>query len=483
MDASASATFQHEGVPGMSAELCFLSVGEAARLIQARKLSPVELVDAFLARIEAVDERVKSYLLVTADSARAAARVAERDIMAGRWRGPLHGIPYAVKDNYYTRGVRTCAGSRLMLDHIPDHDAAAIERLGAAGAILLGKLNTWEYGTGTGAVHFDLPFEPARNPWNLAHFTGGSSTGSGASVAAGTAMASLGSDTGGSVRLPAAACGLQGMKATYGRISRHGILPNCYTLDVPGPLTWTVEDSALMLRAMAGHDARDPASANMPVPDYVAGLESGVRGMVIGVVRDLGEEGDRVDAANRAGIEDMARVLKSEGARIVEVALPAAVTAYRQASSVINWTESLSIHENDFMTRSEEMGQALRDKMMSGFLTRAVDYLAAQRRRRELAAATDALVRTVDALVLPCAFHTAPPIEDFDRVKAFTTDTACPPFNMSGHPAMSVCTGFDDAGLPANAQVAGRYFDEATVLRVARAYERATRWRERRPAL
>ncbi|WP_427184088.1 amidase [Bordetella bronchialis] len=467
----------------MNAELHFLSVAEAARLLQARKLSPVELVDAFLARIDAVDDRLHSYLLVMAEQARAAARAAEQDIMAGRWRGPLHGIPYAVKDNYYTRGVRTCAASRLLLDHVPDHDAAAIERLRDAGAILLGKLNTWEYGTGTGAVHFDLPFEPARNPWNLAHFTGGSSTGSGASVAAGTAMAALGSDTGGSVRLPAAACGLQGMKATYGRVSRHGILPNCYTLDVPGPLTWTVEDSALFLRAMAGHDPRDPASARVAVPDFVAGLEAGVRGMTIGIVRDLGREGDGLDEANRAGLEDMARVLAAQGARIVEVVLPAGVADYRQASSVINWTESLSIHESDFMARASEMGQALRDKMMSGFMTRAVDYLAAQRRRRELAAATDALIRSVDALILPCAFHTAPPIDDFDRVKAYTTDTACPPFNMSGHPAMAVCTGFDAAGLPTNAQIAGRYFDEATVLRVARAHERATQWRERRPSL
>ncbi|WP_233233815.1 amidase [Bordetella sp. LUAb4] len=467
----------------MSAQLHHLSVGEAARLLQARKLSPVELLEDFLARIETVDARVHSYLLVTADSARASARQAEADIMAGRWRGPLHGVPYGVKDNYYTRGVRTCAGSRLLLDFVPDHDAAAIERLRDAGAILLGKLNTWEYGTGTGAVHFDLPFEPARNPWNLDHFTGGSSTGAGAAVAAGTAMFALGSDTGGSVRLPAAACGLQGMKPTYGRVSRHGILPNCYTLDVPGPLTWTVEDSAIALRAMAGHDARDPGSVDAPVPDYLAGLERGVRGLRIGIVRDLGAEGERVDAANWQGIEDMARVLLAQGATLVDVCLPAAVTDYRQASSVINWTESLSIHEQDFMTRAGDMGQALRDKMMNGFMTRAVDYLAAQRRRRELAAATDALLRSVDALVLPCAFHTAPPYADPERVIAYTADTACPPFNMSGHPAMAVCTGFDAAGLPTNAQIVGRWFDEATVFQVARAYERDTAWRAQRPKL
>lgn len=466
----------------MSAELFHLSAGEAGRLIQSRKLSPVELVDAFLARIEAVDGRLKSYLLVTADAARDAARQAETDIMAGRWRGPLHGIPYAVKDNYYTRGVRTCAASRLLIDFMPDHDAAAIERLDAAGAILLGKLNTWEYGTGNGGVYFDLPFEPARNPWSLEHSPGGSSSGSGASVAAGTAMVALGSDTGGSVRLPAAACGLQGMKPTYGRISRHGILPNCYSLDVPGPLTWTVEDSAIMLRALSGYDARDPGSADVEVPDFVAGLGDGVRGMTIGVVRDLGQAESLVDAANRRGVDEMAKVLAEQGARIIDVALPAEIADYRRATTVINWTESLSLHEQEFMTRAEDMGYALREKMMSGFLTRSVDYLAAQRRRRELTAATDALVRSVDALVLPCAFHTAAPLSDIDRVKAYTSDTACPPFNASGHPAMAVCTGFDEQDLPTNAQIVGRWFDEATVLKIARAYERATGWRERRPS-
>jgi aspartyl-tRNA(Asn)/glutamyl-tRNA(Gln) amidotransferase subunit A len=467
----------------MTTELFNLSATEAGRLLAARKLSPVELIDAFLARIEAVDERVKSYLLVTAERAREQAKVAEADIMAGRWRGPLHGIPYAVKDNYYTRGIRTCAGSRLMLDHVPDHDAGAIEKLDAGGAILLGKLNTWEYGTGTGAVHFDLPYPPACNPWKLDHFTGGSSSGSGASVAAGTAMVSLGSDTGGSVRLPAAACGLQGLKPTYGRISRHGILPNCYSLDVPGALTWTVEDSALMLRAMAGHDSRDPASADRAVPDYLQGLDSGVRGLTIGVVRDLGPDGEAVDAANWQGLEDMVRVLSEQGANVIELTLPAAPSAYRQVSSTINWTESLSIHEEDFMQRADQMGLALRDKMMSGFMTRGVDYLAAQRRRRELALSTDALLRSVDALILPCAFHVAQPYSDPERVKSFTSDSACPVFNVSGHPAMSVCTGFDPSGLPTNAQIAGRWFDEATVLRVARAYERGTQWRERRPSL
>jgi aspartyl-tRNA(Asn)/glutamyl-tRNA(Gln) amidotransferase subunit A len=469
----------------MTTELFNLSASEAGRLLLRRKLSPVELVDAFLARIEAVDEKVKSYLLVTADIARDQAKTAEADIMAGRWRGPLHGIPYGVKDNYYTRGIRTCAGSKLMIDHVPEYDATVVEKLNASGAIMLGKLNTWEYGTGagTGKMHFDLPYPPACNPWDLDRFTGGSSTGSGASVAAGTAMVAMGSDTTGSVRLPAAACGLQGMKPTYGRISRHGILPNCYSLDTPGALTWTVEDSALMLRTVAGYDKCDPASAKRDVPDYLANLNLGVRGLTIGVIRDFGPDADEIAPSNRNGLEDMVRVLSEQGAHVVELFLPADLPAYRQVTSVINCTESLSIHERDFMDRAADMGVSLREKMMAGFMTRAVDYLAAQRRRRELTLSLDALVRSADALILPCALQVAPPFDDPERLGAFTTQSACATFNVSGHPAMSVCTGFDADGLPTNAQIAGRWFDEATVLRVARAYERGTQWRARRPFL
>lgn len=464
-------------------ELFFLSAGEASRLIQTRQLSPVDLTEAFLSRIEAVDSKINSYLFVMTESARAAARVAEQDIMAGRWKGPLHGIPFAVKDNYYTRGVRTCGASRLLMEHVPEHNATTIDKLNEAGAILLGKLNTWEYGTGNGGVYFDLPFEPARNPWSLDHFTGGSSTGAGASVAAGTAMVALGSDTGGSIRLPAAACGLQGIKPTYGRVSRYGILPNCYSLDVAGPLTWTVEDSALMLRAIAGYDAKDPGSVQADVPDYMAGLETGVSGMRIGVVRDFGQFNDLLDTSNRDALNVMIDTLREEGASIVEVVLPASMDDYRQLCSVINWAESLSIHEKDFMERNALMGQALREKMISGFMTRAVDYVAAQRRRRELTKSLDALMHTVDALVLPGAFHVAPPFADPDQVKAYTSDTATTPFNLSGHPGMSVCTGFDGQGLPTNAQIVGRWFDEATVFKVARAYERATTWRTQRPSL
>lgn len=470
-------------VAAASTGLTSLTVAEASRRIAARKLSPITLVDAFLDRIAAVDGRVKSYLLVTGDEARAAARQAESEIARGLWRGPLHGIPYAVKDNYFTAGIRTCVGSRLMLDHVPTTDATAVTRLRTAGAILLGKLNTWEFGTGTGGVYFDLPFEPARNPWNLDHFTGGSSTGAGAAVAAGTAMFALGSDTGGSVRLPAAACGLHGIKPSYGLVPRSGIHPNCYSLDVAGPLCWTAEDAAIVLGVLAGHDPADPASADRPAAEYRRGIAGGVAGMTIGVVRDLAMAGGTVDEANAAGIEDMARVLERLGADVIEVSLPSPLAEYRRAVSVINWAESLSIHETDFMERGHMMGRALRDKMMSGFSLRAVDYVAALRQRRALAGGVDALLGTVDALILPGAFHTAPRFDDAAAVSAFTGHSATSVFNVSGHPATSVCTGFDGSGLPTNAQLAGRWWDEATVLRVAHAYETATPWRERRPTL
>lgn len=464
-------------------ELVHLSIGEAARLIQARKLSPVELVEAFLARIDAVDGIVHSYITVLADQALAAARASEAEIMAGRWKGPLHGIPFGVKDNYHVKGVRTTGGSRLMLDYVADETSTIIENLVADGAILLGKLNTWEYGTGTGEIVEDLPFPLARNAWNPEYFTAGSSTGACVSVAAGTAMFALGSDTGGSIRLPAAAGGLQGMKATYGLVSRAGCLPNCWSLDVTGSLNWTVEDSAIVLNSMAGYDPRDPQSAQAEVPDYRIGLDAGVSGLTIGVIRDLGPGAGEIAPEVAANLAAAEAVLVGLGARLVEIALPVPLTTYRQVTGTINWGESLSIHERDFMERSHLMGKALRDKMTHGFTLRAVDYIAATRYRRELAVATDAVIRSCDAVLAPCTLMPVPKFSDVAGMQTFVMGAATSIFNVTGHPAISFCTGFDGAGLPTSGQLIGRYFDEATVYRVARAYEAATPWRSRRPAL
>ncbi|WP_186396261.1 amidase [Stappia sp. TSB10GB4] len=464
-------------------ELVHLTITEASRLIAARRLSPVELVEAFLARIAATEDRLHAYITVLGDKALAAARQAEADIAAGRYKGPLHGIPFAVKDNYHVVGVRTTGASRLMLDYVADETATAIERLTAAGAILLGKLNTWEYGTGTGEIHDDLPFPLARNPWNTDRFTGGSSTGAGVAVAAGSAMFALGSDTGGSVRLPAAAAGVQGMKATYGVVSRAGILPNCWSLDVAGPLTWTCEDNALVLRTIAGHDPRDPGSADRLVPDYLQGIGAGIAGMVIGVIRDLGPDAPSMQPDTRANLEAMEAVLEDLGARLVEISLPAPLSGYRQIVGAINWGESYSIHERDFLERADLMGKALRDKMTAGFTMRAVDYIAAQRRRRELAQSTDAVISACDAVLAPCTFLTAPTFDDQETLTKFTFGAATSIFNATGHPALSICNGFDADGMPTSAQIVGRWFDEATVYRVARAYEAATPWRAERPVL
>jgi aspartyl-tRNA(Asn)/glutamyl-tRNA(Gln) amidotransferase subunit A len=295
-------------------------------------------------------------------------------------------------------------------------------------------------------------------------------------------MFTLGADTGGSIRAPAAACGIQGLKPTYGRVSRHGILPNCWSLDVVGPMAWTIEDCALVLQAIAGHDPRDPGCAATAVPNYLERLGDGVAALKIGIVRDIGHSAP-IDAANAAGIEDVASVLADAGARLLEVSLPGPPLMFRQVTTLISGSERASAHERDFIAHGHKMGRELRESMMAGLAARAVDYLAAQRRRRELAEAIDAVVAGVDALLLPGCLHTAPPASDAEKVKAFMSDGMTTAFNISGHPALAMRTGFDPEGLPTNAQIVGRYFDEVTVLRVAHTYERARKWHLQRPPL
>jgi aspartyl-tRNA(Asn)/glutamyl-tRNA(Gln) amidotransferase subunit A len=464
------------------ADLVNLTMRAASEAVRARTVSPVALTEAYLARITAVDSVVRSYLLVLAEEALTAARVAESEIAAGLWRGPLHGLPFAVKDNYFSRGVRTCVNSRVLMDHVPSFDATILARLRDAGAILLGKLNTWEFGTSMGPFYDDLPFPPARNPWNIECFTGGSSTGAGASVPARTALFALGSDTGGSVRLPAAACGLQGLKPTYGLVSRYGILPNCWAFDTPGPLCWNVWDCAAVLQVIAGHDPNDPTSAG-EAEDYLTDLEAGVAGLTIGFVADCDCGGARPDEAILANLAAAANVFADAGATIVPMQLPEPVLRYRDAASVINWSESFSIHEQHFRSRGDLMGQALRDKMMAGLSVRAVDYIAALRERRVLAEANATMMRRVDLLLTPGAFHVAARFGDSDRIAAYTGETAMTPFNISSHPAISLCSGFDGDGLPTNIQLVGQWFGEATLLRAAKAYEQVTPWRDRYPEL
>ncbi len=468
--------------PVMDTPLHHLTVAEASALIETGKLSPVALTEAFLERIASIDDQIRSYILVMADQARAAAERAEKEIKEGGYRGPLHGIPYAVKDNYHAAGFRTCAGSRLMLDRVSTESAAAIERLEKAGAILLGKLNTWEYGTGNAGVYFDLPYPPARNPWNTAHFTGGSSSGAGAAVAAGTAMFALGTDTGGSVRLPAAGCGVQGIKPTLGRISRRGILPNCFSFDTPGPLAWSIEDCALVLNAIAGPDPRDPMCSARPAENYARPLGEGVRGLRVGYIADYGNDAALIDPEMRAAVEGAVEAFRSAGARIVPVSLPLAPSAYRAVSTVINWSESFAIHEEDYRYRAHLMGRALHEKMAKGQAIAAADYVAAQRYRRKLVEATDAIFSDADVVVMPTIYRPAPDISDDPRVRAFTGESGTHVWSLTGHPAATVRAGLSRNGLPLAVQFAGAYFAEAAVLRAAAFYEKTTN-RNERPAL
>jgi len=463
--------------------LAYLSIAEAGRLIATKKLSPVELVDAHLERIARLNDRFLGYITVIADEARAQARTAEAEIMGGRQRGPLHGIPYGLKDNYYTKGVRTTAASRLLWNWVPDIDATLHSRLQAAGAILLGKHNTWEYGTGLGEPQTDLPVPPARNAWNADYFAGGSSSGTGVSVAAGLAMLGLGSDTGGSVRVPAAVHGLFGLKPTYGLLSRAGILPNSFSLDAPGPITRSVHDTAVALEAMAGADVNDPTSVERPVPRYSADLDGGVNGFRIGVIRRFHTRDVSGDAEVVEAIEAAIEVLRGLGAEIVEIDVPYSTQDYRLVTRVIGNSESLAIHEQDFRERGAEMGKVLREKFMGSLAISALDYVKATRWRREMTLATDAAVAQCDAVVCAGPCFKVPLADEPEATSAYMIGSGTCVFNVSGHPAASICTGFDTNGLPMSVQIAGKYWDEAMVLRVAAAYERATGWRERRPRL
>ena len=467
----------------MAEALHFLTLAEASRRLQAGSLSPVALVEALLARIAAVDGAIHGYITVVAPAALAAARTAEAELKAGRSRGPLHGIPYALKDNYDTKGIRTTASSRLRLDHVPDSDATLHARLQDAGAILLGKLSTWEFGTGLGERQNDLPFPEPRNAWDVTRFPGGSSSGAGTSVAAGMTPAALGSDTGGSVRLPAAACGTVGVKPTYGLLSVAGILPNSYSLDYPGPLTWTVEDSAMLLRVLAGHDPRDPTTVDRPVPDYRAALTSSIAGLKLGVIRRFHTRDIQADPQIVAAFDAAVAVYEKLGAEIVELDVPYAAADYRLCVRLVGQPESLSIHEQDFRERHAEMGRGLREKMMGSLFIRASDYIRATRWRRELAAGTDAAIKTCDAVICAATMLPVPRYDDEPATQAYMAASTTSVFNVSGHPALTQCMGFDANGMPMSLQVVGKYFDEATMLRVAAAYESATPWRDRRPAV
>lgn len=463
----------------MSHDLHYLSIADAARLIAAKELSPVELTRAYLARIDVLNPTLHAYISVTADLAMAQAHSAETEILRQGPRSPMHGVPFALKDIYDTAGIPTTGHSQLMRNRVPKANAACTERLLDAGGILLGKLATHEFATG--GPSYDLPWPPANNPWLLDRFPGGSSSGAAAAVAAGLAPGAMGSDTGGSVRLPAAFCGLAGMKPTYGRVSKRGVLPLSWTLDTCGPLAWTVEDCAIMLQVISGHDPLDPGSANTPVPDYRTGIVQGITGKRIGLVRHFYERDATADSSMIEGMNAAVDVFQQLGAKVVDVELPS-LSAFQACNRIISMSESFAIHKHTLVNQPEDYGSVTRYRVFPGAMCSAADYLAALRQQRELITQTQAVLDTVDVLLTATIYGPAPVQASLRAESNFSHPPLTNPFNLTQLPAISICNGYSEAGLPLAMQIAGRRFDETTCFAVAHAYEQSTPWRERRPA-
>jgi len=457
----------------------FLTIAEAGRLIAAKKLSPVELTRATLQRIQAVDPKLNSYLLVTEKQALSAARAAERAILSGR-KGPLLGIPVAYKDIYETAGVRTTAHSRLLIDNVPKQDAEVVRRLHEAGTVMLGKLATHEFAIGGPA--FDLPWPPARNPWDTRCFTGGSSSGSGAAVAAGLALGATGSDTGGSIRLPAAYCGIAGLKPTPGLVSRRGVIPLAPSLDTAGPMAWTAQDCAILLDAMAGHDGADPASVAAPKPTYARFLDAPLKGLRVGLLRRFYEHDV---AASPEVLQMMTRAtetLKQLGCRVDEASLPS-VDDYNAVGRIIISAEAYAMHEAMLKARLSEYSRVFRVRVLAGALIRAADYIAAQRRRTDLIIATEAAFKKFDVLISSPTASPAPLLSEQRPDDGFARPFLTTVANVAAVPSLVVCGGFTTTGMPLGLEIIGPAWSEATILRVGHQFEQATGTRARRPEL
>ena len=460
---------------------------ELARMIATKAVSPVEVVRAHVDRIAALDPGLRSYITVCDETALAAARAAETTLMAGQPLVPLHGVPYALKDLYDTAGVRTTGGSRVLGDRVPARDATVAARLAGAGGILLGKLNMVEFAYGPEGLN--PHYGHARNPWDrgVHRMAGGSSSGSGVAVASGLAPGALGSDTGGSIRIPASLCGITGLKPTYGRVSRAGVLPLAWSMDHVGPMTRTAADCALMLGAMAGYDPADASSSVLPVPDYRAALPGDIKGLRVGLLRGFFLDG--AAPAVRAAVESAAATLARAGAVVDEVSLEQ-MKVVAAASTAIVGAEALAYHAELLRTRAAEYDPDVARRLrLSAFISGA-HYVRGQQVRGLVRADVDAALARRDVLLAPSTPIVAPGIEErqaalgdgpADVRSALIRFTR--PFNLSGHPACALPCGFTDGGLPIGMQLVGRPFDEATVLRAADAFQRLTDFHVRRPVL
>ena len=460
-----------------------LTLSELSEHLRLKQISAVEATRAYLDAIRTHNDRVNAFVTISEDDALAAAEQAQDEIQKGNYRGPLHGVPIGHKDLYWTKGVRTTAGSRLREDFIPDRDATVVAQYRAAGAVMLGKLNTHEFAYGpTGE---NSMFGPSRNPWNPDRISGGSSGGSGAAVKLGMCAAATGSDTGGSIRIPAACCGTVGLKPTYGRASRYGIFPLCWSMDHPGPLTRTVRDAALMLQPIAGHDPNDPATVEREVPDYVAGLRQDLKGMRVGIPSEYFY--DRADPETEAAVRAAVQTMAGLGADVREVEI-AHIQQSAAAALTIYLAEACAYHDDTQVSHADLYTDQVRTFIELGNYVLAKDYLHAQRYRRLLGSVLADVLSQCDVLVTPTLPVTATPIgQETINIRgveqtvfaAMLRNTE--PFNLAGLPALAVPCGFSNDGLPISLQIVGRPFAEATVLGVGHAYQEATDWHTLQP--
>ena len=463
----------------MATDLHDQSIAELSNLITTRKLSPVELVEALIQRVEQYDGQTHAFITRTFDLARQQARQAEGEIAAGRVRGPLHGVPFGLKDIYDTKGILTSAHSRVFIDRIPDADATATAKLSEAGAVLMGKLATHEMAHA--GPSFDLPWPPARNPWNLTHFTGGSSTGSGAAVAAGLVPMALGSDTGGSIRGPASLCGVVGLMPTFGLVSRAGVITNSYTFDHCGPLARTVEDCALVLQALAGFDPKDAGSLRRPIPQYREALRRDLRGLKIGVLRHHWEDDLPASEDVQNAMDGALDVLRRLGAELEECRVRP-LGSYYDVKIIIAESEIFSVHQKDLIARPGQFGADFRARALPAVLFSANDYVQATREHRRMMVEMEPLYARFDAFVT-AGMGEAPRLSDYRSVSFWQKPSLLTAWNVTGQPVLALPNGFGRSGLPLGMQILGRPFGEETILRVGHAYEQATEWHARRPAL
>jgi aspartyl-tRNA(Asn)/glutamyl-tRNA(Gln) amidotransferase subunit A len=466
-----------------ASNLVYLSIREVANLIATKEASPLDLTNACIERAQALDDDLHAYLTPTFETAREEARIAEKEIASGQSRGPLHGIPFAIKDLYETAGVRTTAGSKLRKDFVPAEDAEAVARLKKAGAVMLGKLNLHEWAMGGTNVNYFFP--TPKNPWDHTKVTGGSSGGSGLALAAGYCYGSLGSDTRGSIRMPASLCGITGLKPTYGRVSIRGVIPLVWSLDHAGPMARDAADCALILNAIAGFDERDPTSADVPVPDYAGFLETGgarpLENVRIGVPRNFFFDEAVVQPEVLQAVRATLPVFESLGAQLTEVDFPD--PDYHLDNQVFG-AESAAYHEERLRERPDELSELPRQRVATSLELRAVDYARARWRQEEFKLKLRLLMREVDLILTPTSPVLALDITEVEPAgpgRILARHTA--PFNTLGVPAISLPCGFSASGLPIGLQLSGRWWEEGLVLRAAHSYQQVTDWHRRRPPL